>query len=61
MHGKHFFQITTMDASGNLQTRATGLSAGEVTIRAHCWDEENRLQGSSEKKHAACYLYDVGG
>ena len=49
-------QTFTWDANGNMLSHASSIG-----VRTHCWDELNRLQGSADKKHNACYLYDVGG
>ena len=31
------------------------------SLRTHCWDELNRLQGFSDSKYDACFLYDGSG
>ena len=49
-------QTFTWDANGNMLSHASSIG-----VRTHCWDELNRLQGSADKKHNACYLYDAGG
>ena len=49
-------QFFTWDANGNLLTQNSG-----TQTRAHCWDELNRLQGFSDAKYDACFLYDAGG
>ena len=54
-------QTFTWDANGNLLTHTTSISSTTAITRTHCWDEENRLCGSADSKHAACYFYDAGG
>ncbi len=49
-------QTFSWDANGNMLTHITSMGT-----RTHCWDELNRLQGSSDKRHSACHLYDAGG
>ena len=49
-------QTFSWDANGNMLSHASSIG-----VRTHCWDELNRLQGSADKKHNACYLYDAGG
>ncbi|MBP5650857.1 MAG: RHS repeat-associated core domain-containing protein [Bacteroidales bacterium] len=49
-------QLFTWDANGNLLTQGT-----TAQFRTHCWDELNRLQGFSDAKYDACFLYDAGG
>ena len=44
------------DDNGNLLRQSTG-----TQTRIHCWDELNRLQGSTDTRHTACFLYDGSG
>ncbi|MDD6583065.1 MAG: SpvB/TcaC N-terminal domain-containing protein [Bacteroidales bacterium] len=49
-------QTFTWDANGDMLTQSTG-----TLVRTHCWDELNRLQGFSDSKYDACFLYDGSG